>query len=111
MDAPAGFVGRLHRCTDLRVGSKTAVTDGIFYARVILEDNPAGTDVHVPHLGVAHLSLGQADRGARGFDQAVWFIPPKRIPTRRGRQRDCIGRPLGAHAPAIEDHQQKWFAV
>ncbi len=47
--------------------------------RQILHDHPAGADVQVAHLGISHLSIGQANvetggaqlRRGRGGDEAI----------------------------------------
>ena len=48
-----------------------AVLDGIVDARKLLEDDAAGTDIEVTHLGVAHLAIGKAHVLARSAERGV----------------------------------------
>ena len=51
-----------------RIGEEIAVLDRFGDAGEVLVDDPAGPQVEVPHLGVAHLPFRQADRHAGGAD-------------------------------------------
>ena len=83
-----------------------ALADGLADAHQLLVDHPAGPDVHVAHLGVAHLALGQAHGLARGLQRAVrealqQFMKKRRTSRINGRNRGILG-----NTPAIENHQQ-----
>ena len=63
--AAAGLVRlgleRLGEARQCRQVSQAAALDGLIDARKVLQNHAAGAHVHMPDLGVAHLSLGQAD--------------------------------------------------
>ncbi len=59
-----------------RVGRKLAGLDGAIDAREILIDHPAGADIEVAHLGVAHLAAGQSDGALGGIDGRVRELLP-----------------------------------
>lgn len=74
---------------DFGVGGEAAIGDGGVNARQFLHDHPAGTDIQVPDLGIAHLSLGQADLFGGGIEQAVRCLGHQAIPDR------CVGQADG----------------
>ena len=55
---------------DRTLGQRT-VGDGLVDARQVGHRDPAGAEIHMTDLGIAHLALGQADEGLRGVDQTL----------------------------------------
>lgn len=90
---------------DFGVGGEAAIGDGGVNARQFLHDHPAGTDIQVPDLGIAHLSLGQADLFGGGIEQAVRCLGHQAIPDRCVGQADGVVVRRRTVAPAVEDAQ------
>jgi hypothetical protein len=57
----------------------------------------------VPHLGVPHLVIGEADIGSAGFNQGMGIGVPQGIHDRRIGRTDGVVGVVVAIAPAIED--------
>ncbi len=84
---------------------EAAVGDGVADAHQLLVYHPAGADVHVADLRVAHLPVGQADIAAGGVQEGVWTGLPQ--PGESGGLGEADGVVLGCVAPAeaVEDYQ------
>ena len=83
-----------------------AVLDGIVDARKLLEDDAAGTDIEVTHLGVAHLAIGKAHVLARSAERGVGVFLVQAIKEGRLGSGDgvlAIGR---SQATAVHDDQE-----
>ena len=83
-----------------------AILDGVVDARKFLEDDAAGTDVEVAHLGVAHLAVGKAHVLARSAERGVRILLVQAIKEGRLGSGDgvlAIGR---SQAAAIHDDQE-----
>jgi hypothetical protein len=107
-DQVAGSAARLKRVDQAgqrRVAGQRAVLHRTVDARQVLHHHAAGAQVHVADLGIAHLSLGQADVAAAGLDQGVRVVAQKAVPGGRVRLRDGIVGGLLAVAPAVQDAQ------
>src|SRR4030065_433728 len=63
------------------IGKEGARTDCPVDARVFLVDHPAGAEIQVPDLGVAHLVRGQANRRLGGVNQGMRVVLPEKIPS------------------------------
>ena len=87
------------------VGLDRAVVDGVVDAGQVLLDHSAGAEVQVPHLGVAHLALGQAHRGARRIELGVRIARPEVVEDRRVGERDRVARAVGSEPEAVEHDQ------
>ena len=74
--------------------------------RQVLHHHPAGAEIHVADLGIAHLARGQPDMPLRGVGDAVRRGPHQPIPDRLPGERDGIVGTTAGAAPAIEDAQQ-----
>src|SRR5690606_27350744 len=72
----------------------------------VLIDDAASPQIHVAHLGVAHLPFRQPDGGTGGRDQRVWAIPPQGIPVRRMSSVDGVVLAFVPMTPAIENKQE-----
>ncbi len=70
-----------------------------------LINHPASAQVHVPNLGITHLSLGQADKHAGGVDECFRLIFPELIPTRGVGVADGVVFSRVTVAPAIKNDQ------
>ena len=73
--------------------------------RELLMHHAAGADVEMPHLGVAHLPLRQANSLPRSFKLGVRAGFEQLIEHRRGCQRYGIARTRRRQAQAIHDDQ------
>ena len=87
------------------VHEERAVLDGLGDARQVLVDDAAGTDVQVPHLGVAHLARRQPHGRARGVERAVRVRGAQTVERGRARQADSVAGTIGRLTPAVHDHQ------
>ncbi len=103
-DVPARL-GRLARRDQLGGPEEAAVLDGRIDAGQILIDDPAGAQVHVADLGVAHLAIRQADVAAFGVDQGVRRGGQQASPIRQFRLRQRIVGGIFTMTPAIQDQQ------
>ena len=88
-----------------RVLGQRAVVDGLVDARQVGHGDPAGAEIHVADLGIAHLALGQADEGLRGVDQALRAGRDQPVVVGRARIEDGVVARVGTMAPAIENAQ------
>ena len=71
----------------------------------VLEDGPAGTEVEVADLGVAHLAGRQPDGVLGRPEGGVRPRSHERAPGRHGRGGDRVGGRVGPDPEAIEDHE------
>src|SRR3546814_19604412 len=71
----------------LRIAEETAILDrGIDPGKVLIH-HPAGADVHVPDLRIAHLAIGQADEAALALDPRVRALCQQALPGRTSDER------------------------
>ena len=87
------------------VGREFAALDGTVDACQILVDDPARAEVHVSHLGVAHLAAGQPDAGSGSVQPGLHGARPQPVPMRRTGRVDGVVVGLVAEPPAIEHDQ------
>ncbi len=87
------------------VGKEGAGGDRAVDARVFLVDDPAGTDVEVPDLGIAHLFRGQSDGCLGGIDKGMGILLPEPVPDRFAGRGNGVVLGFLAVAPAIQDQQ------
>ncbi len=88
-----------------RAVEEAAVGDGGVDPRQILEDRPAGTEVEMTDLGVAHLPRWQADRALRGVQDGVGPVAQQPSPGRHRRGCDGIRGRVPADPEAVEDDE------
>ncbi len=94
-----------HRRNQSRVFDKIAVHYRLGYSCVVLIHCPAGADVGVPDLAVAHLSVGQphvhsgsAEGGKRVITEIIikiWGVSGF----------DCVAAGVGVEAETVHDYQ------
>jgi hypothetical protein len=102
---PAGLARRGAGRAQLGVGEETAVLDRGVDPGQVLVDDPAGAQIHVPDLGIAHLPVRQADVAALGVDQRMRPLRPQPAPVRQlGQRQGVVGRVL-AMPPTVQDHE------
>jgi hypothetical protein len=82
-----------------------AARDGAADPRQILHDHAAGPDVEMADLGIAHLPGRQADRLARGVQEAVRTALPQPVEGRRPGLQDGIVGGVLAPAEAVQNDQ------
>jgi hypothetical protein len=109
VQAGVRIAGRATGAEQGRIACEAAIGNRRVNAGQVLVDHATRTDVHVAHLGIAHLALGQADLEAVGIDEAVRTLGEQAPPVRAAGHGDGIVRRLLAMAPAIEDQQQDRF--
>ena len=80
-----------------------AILDRIVDARQVGHGHPAGAEIHVADLGVAHLALGQSDEGLGRVDQALRAGCDQPLVVRSTGVQDGVVRPVGTMAPAVQD--------
>ena len=88
-----------------RALEEAAVGDRGVDPRQVLEDRPAGTEVEMTDLGVAHLPRRQADRALRGAQDRVWPVAQEPSPGRHRGGRDRIGGRVAADPEPVEDDE------
>ena len=111
MHRAAGLLGVLHRPQQGGIFKKAAVPDIPGDAGQLLIDHPAGADVGVAHLAVAHLAIGQAHvlAGAVQPGMGTGLKQPVQIGCAGAGHR--VGRGGRGDAPAVQDHKQQRFFV
>ena len=82
-----------------------SVSHGQIDARQVLHHHRAGAEVHVSHLGVAHLPRRQTDGEPAGRQRRVRVAVPELVEDRRARERDCVARAVWRQSPAVQYHQ------
>ena len=92
-----------HESRQRRVGGEAPSAIALSIARQVHPDDPAGADVGVPDLGVAHLPGRQPDVRPMRRQLRVRARRPDPVEVRRPRQRDGVALARRAQAPAIEN--------
>ena len=82
-----------------------AVLDRAVDARQVLQHHPAGADIHVADLGIAHLPVGQADLVLGGVEQRVRRARRNRSQLGVAASAIALSGPSSRDAPAVEDAQ------
>ena len=81
------------------------VFDGFVDAGKALIHHTAGAEVHVPHFGVAHLAIGQANGFAGGLNQDIGILLQQTVPGRGVGIGNGVVIGFFAIAPAIQNDQ------
>ena len=89
-----------------RVERERAVRHGVADAHQVLRDDAAGSEVEVPDLGVAHLTLGQAHGTTRGDQRGVRIALPERVEHRRASERHGVSGLRGRESEAVEHDER-----
>ena len=108
MELLAGLLHIVVGGLDLGVLEKGMLAAGDVDLDEVLIDDAAGAEVHVSYLGVAHLSVGQADVFAAGLEMGHGIFCAEAVDEGRALRVDCIGLVVATFSPAVEDHQ-KYF--
>ena len=82
------------------------IGDGVIDQDQVLADHAPGTQGDVPHLGIAHLAIGQSYRPSRGLQAGMGIEGEIAVEMGCARQGDGIVRLGGIDAETIQDHQQ-----
>ncbi len=101
-----GLAAGVHKFGHLE---EVAVLDGLGDAGQLLIDDAARADVEVAHLGVAHLSLGQAHIHAGGADDGVGIFGLERVDDGRAGLTDGVALAFRALAKAVQYDQCSHF--
>ena len=78
-------------------------------AREILDDDPAGTDIGVADLGIAHLPVGQTNVMLARVELGMRPAPHQLVPDRGFRLIDRVVGAVRPLAPAVEDAEHQRF--
>ncbi len=105
MAGAAGLLQGRDQLRQDRAPGQRPVGDGIVDARQVRHGDPAGAEVHVADLGIAHLALGQADEGLRGIDQRLRAGGDQAVIVGLARVEDGVVARVGAVPPAVENTQ------
>ena len=89
------------------VGEEIAVCDGLGDAGQVLKHHPAGADVGVAHLAVAHLPLGQAHVQAGGGQLTAGIFRKEPVQVGLFGVGDGVAGGLGPEAEAVHDDQSR----
>ncbi len=92
-----------------RVLRQRTVFDCRVDARQFLHHHAAGADIQMADLGIAHLSLWQADRLAAGGQEGVRRAGPEPVEVRRLGQGDGIVVPGFIPAETVENDEHHGF--
>ena len=90
---------------------KAPVGNGLGDPGQVLEHHPAGADVGVAHLAVAHLPVRQAHVQAGGPERGVGILPEKLVQPGRGGGADGVALRLLPQAEAVHDDEGCWCFV
>src|SRR5207248_1977241 len=82
-----------------------AACDGVADARQVLYDDPAGADIEMADLGIAHLPVWEADVAARRAQQGMRARRPEAVECRCSGETDGVVGALLAPAPAVQHDQ------
>jgi hypothetical protein len=82
-----------------------AIGNGRGDARQVLHHQPAGADIEMSDLGVAHLAGRQADVLARRVQEGVRAGRPQAVEAGRAGLADRVVGRLLAPAPTVQHHQ------
>ena len=94
--------GPVHGLDERVVGEECPALDGAADAGEFLVDHPAGSEVEVTHLGIAHLLRRQADIGTGTADQQMGAVMPQAIPYRGFGVENGVGFAAFTVTPAVE---------
>jgi hypothetical protein len=96
----------IDRPAQSRIVKKLAIFDGLVDARQRLVNDPPGSQVHVSHLGVTHLTFRQPYGQARGSHQGVLGVGPEPVPDRCVSAVNGVVIGFFAVSPAVQNQQQ-----
>ncbi len=98
-------LARSQAATSARPIEERAVGDRGVDPRQVLQDGPAGSQVQMSDLGVAHLADRQPDGILGGAQDAVRPVGQQGAPGRHGRRGDRITRRVVPDPEAVEHHE------
>ena len=96
----------LERATHSLVLEEIAALDRPVHTHEILEEDAARADREVSHLGIAHLTVRQADGLTRGVELGVRVVVPEPVEDRSVRKLDRVARPGWRDSPTVEDDER-----
>ena len=105
VEAPAGFGGSPARVEQCRPLEERAVVERRVDALHVRQHGPAGAEVQVADLGVAHLTRGQPDRSLRRAERRARPGREHGAPGRHASRTNCIRRRLPPDPEPFEDHE------
>ena len=92
-----------------RLTEEFAAGNHLIHAGDVHVNDTACAHVHMAHFAVAHLSLGQADEGARGVNERVREVLQQTVIVGLARQGDGVAFRFGAESPAVENGEYDWL--
>ena len=102
-------LGVVHRLDERGIGEKVAVLDRLGDAGEFLIDDPAGTDIEVTDLAVAHLSFGKTDRKPARLEPSGGIFVLHRDHSRRSLGRDRVVGTVRSDAVAVHNDKSCEF--
>jgi hypothetical protein len=79
--------------------------DALGDADEILRDYPAGPEVQMAYLAVAHLTFREPYRESAGVEESARIAAPEPVPDRGIGQLDRVSIAFGPVAPAVQNHE------
>ena len=110
MHVHAVFLGVFERGFHLRVLHDRVVAAGAVDLHEVLINDAAGADIRVSDLGVAHLSLRQADVKAACLKLGIGILAEQLIQIRLFGGGDGVARSCRSDAVAVKDYKNCFFA-
>ncbi len=106
---PASLPCEVHGSEEGGVGEEGAVGDSGVDAGHVHADDPAGAEVEVADLGVAHLAVREADEVVASAKEGVGEVAEELVVDGFAGLCDGVAVGLGAVAPAVEDGEDDGF--
>jgi len=85
---------------------EAAVGDALVDPDEILRHHPAGAEVEVSDLAVAHLTFGESDGQAARVEKSTGLGGPQAVPDGRVAELDGVADAFSAVSPAVEHHER-----
>jgi hypothetical protein len=102
---PPGGVQLLAKLHHRRQAGDRPVRDGAADAGQVLHHDPAGANIQVADLGIAHLALGQPDIRAAGAQEGAGAGGPEAVEDGGDRLGHGVVRLVFPPTPAIQDDE------
>ena len=93
------------------VGEEAAILDRQVDLAQVHRHHPAGADIGMADLGIAHLAAGQPDIGAVGDQPVMRAVGHDPVEIRGIGQRGGVGLRFFAETPAVENAQNNRFGM
>ena len=109
MQAPLAGARMFHCIEQHRMREEFAVPDHQINARDVHVDDASRANIEMTNLAVAHLPLGQPNKGTAGMNERVRILPQQAIVGRFAGESDGVGFGFGSVSPAVENGKNERF--